>query len=278
MENPIENVDAVEVIDSNIIDAIKTIRYRNKKRPDENTIADYLCKSYPDCNVTTIRQRITYLENKNKILNKPHIGRNSNYLIDDSAIIPDDSASPDDPQSIPLFDLETPRVSPIKEQVTLIQDLNEKLLSLSTEINALKSFVLEQVFVIKKTLQDIQELPNNKETNNGYVTSLTDQINLEENKTKNTIIQILSENQSYYSKQWEKQEFIFPKKVSQERIKSNTQDLTTSNRFSVLARENASDFQPPSLTIDLQEQSCTRKETTSLRENMATPNSDKKSE
>ena len=55
MENPIENVDSVEVIDSNIIRYIikKTIRYRNKKRPDENTIADYLCKSYPDCNVAT---------------------------------------------------------------------------------------------------------------------------------------------------------------------------------------------------------------------------------
>ena len=55
MENPIENVDSVEVIDSNIIRYIikKTIRYRNKKRPDENTIADYLFKSYPDCNVTT---------------------------------------------------------------------------------------------------------------------------------------------------------------------------------------------------------------------------------
>ena len=109
------------------------------------------------------------MENKNKILNKPHNGKNSYYLIDDSAIIPDDSASPDDPQSIPLFDLETPRVNTLKEQVTLIQDLKEKL-SLSTEINALKSFVLEQVFVIKKTLQDIQELSNNKETNNGYVT------------------------------------------------------------------------------------------------------------
>ena len=56
------------------------------------------------------------------------------------------------PQSIPLFDLETPRVNSIKEQVTLIQGLNEKLLSLSTEINVLKSFVLEQVFVIKKTM------------------------------------------------------------------------------------------------------------------------------
>ena len=41
MENPKENIDAVEVIDSNIIDAIKKIRYHNKKRPDENTIVDY---------------------------------------------------------------------------------------------------------------------------------------------------------------------------------------------------------------------------------------------
>ena len=46
MENPIENVHAVDVVDSNIIGAIKTIRYRNKKRPDENTIADYICKSF----------------------------------------------------------------------------------------------------------------------------------------------------------------------------------------------------------------------------------------
>ena len=145
-------------------------------------------------------------------IRKPHNGKNSYYLIDDSTITRDDSASPDDPQSILLYDLETPRVNPLKEQVTLIQDLNEKLLSLSTEINALKSFVLEQVFVIKKTIQDIQERPNNKETNNDYVTSLTAQINFlkEENETKNTIIRILSENQSYFSKQSEKKEFIFP--------------------------------------------------------------------
>ena len=37
MENLIENLDSVKVIDSNIIDAIKLIRYGNKKRPDENT-------------------------------------------------------------------------------------------------------------------------------------------------------------------------------------------------------------------------------------------------
>ena len=67
MENPIENVNTIEVIDSNIIHAIKTIRYRNKKKPGENTIVDYLFKSHPNCNM--IRQRITHLENKNKILN-----------------------------------------------------------------------------------------------------------------------------------------------------------------------------------------------------------------
>ena len=74
------------------------------------------------------------------------------------------------PQSISSFDLVTSRVNPVKEQVTLIQDLHEKLLSLSTEINALKSFVLEQVFIIEKTTKDIQESPNNKDTNNTHVT------------------------------------------------------------------------------------------------------------
>ena len=77
----------------------------------------------------------------------------------------------------------------------------------------------------------MQELPNNKETNNGYLTSLTDQINFlkEENKTKNTAIQILSENQSYLSKQSEKQEFILPKKVSQKKKLKVTQLKVTSN-------------------------------------------------
>ena len=58
--------------------------------------------------------------------------------------------------------METPRVNLIEEQTTLIQVLIEKLLSLSTEINALKSFVLEQFFVIKKAIQDMQEHRNKK--------------------------------------------------------------------------------------------------------------------
>ena len=53
--------------------------------------------------------------------------------------------------------------------------------------------------VIKKTMQDIQERPYNKETSNDYVKSLINFLKVE-NKTKNTVIQILSENQSYFPK------------------------------------------------------------------------------
>ena len=94
MDKKIENMDAV---DWNIIDAIKTIRFCIKKRPDENTIVDYLCKFCLDFNATTIRQRTTFLKNKNKILSKPHNGENSYYLIDDSVIISDELASPNEP-------------------------------------------------------------------------------------------------------------------------------------------------------------------------------------
>ena len=65
--------------------------------------------------------------------------------------------------------------------------------------------------------------------------SLIDRINClkEKSKSRSTIIQILSENQGHFSKQLQKQEFIFPKKVSQEKTESNAKHLTTSNGFSV---------------------------------------------
>ena len=67
----------------------------------------------------------------------------------------------------------------------------------------------------------MQELPNNKETNNGYVTSLTDQINFlkEDSKTKNAIIQVLSENQSYFSKHGKNKNSYFLKKFLKKELK-----------------------------------------------------------
>ena len=52
--------------------------------------------------------------------------------------------------------------------------------------------------------------------------SLIDQTDFlkEENKTKNIIIQTLLETQSHFSRQSQKQEFIFNEKVSQEKTKT----------------------------------------------------------
>ena len=60
--------------------------------------------------------------------------------------------------------------------------------------------------------------------NNDYVMSLIDQIYFlkEKNKTKNAIIQILSENKSYFSKLVQQQEFKFAKKVSPKKNISST--------------------------------------------------------
>ena len=75
-----------------------------------------------------------------------------------------------------------------------------------------------------------------------------------------------------------KQELTFPKKNLQEKAKNNAKDFTISNRPSFLARKKSSDLPPPSSTIHLEEQSCTRKDTTSLCESKATPDNDKKSD
>lgn len=74
---------------------------------------------------------------------------------------------------------------------------------------------MEQVFA---NFTRHTRLPNNTETNNDCVMSLIDQTNFlnEENKTQNAIIQILLEN---FSKQLQKQEFIFNKKAWEEKTK-----------------------------------------------------------
>ena len=95
-------------------------------------------------------------------------------------------------------------------------------------------------------------------------------------KAKNTIIQILSKNQSCFSKQ--SQSKIFTKYVLHEKSKIHAKHLITSNRFSVLARKNDSDLPTLSSTVHLEEQLCTRKDITSLRKSMATPNNDKNSD
>ena len=65
--------------------------------------------------------------------------------------------------------------------------------SWETELTALKSFLLEQFFLIKKSIQEIKD-PNHEAANSTYVIMLMEQIEYlkEENKVRNSIIQSLT--------------------------------------------------------------------------------------
>ena len=64
---------------------------------------------------------------------------------------------------------------------------------LETQLAALKSFVVEQLFLIKKSVKEIKD-PNHEAANSTYVVMLMEQIEClkEENKFKNSIIQSLA--------------------------------------------------------------------------------------
>ena len=64
---------------------------------------------------------------------------------------------------------------------------------LETELTALKSFVLEQLFLIKKSIEEIED-PNHEAANLTCVAMFTEQIEYlkKENKVKNSIIQSLT--------------------------------------------------------------------------------------
>ena len=64
---------------------------------------------------------------------------------------------------------------------------------LETELTALKSFVLEQLFLIKNSIEEIKD-PNHEAANLTCVAMFTEQIEYlkKENKVKNSIIQSLT--------------------------------------------------------------------------------------
>ena len=67
----IEDLTAVNVLGDIIINAINIIR-KNKKRPDETSIYEFLNKNLENANLTkiTINERLTSMSNNNRITNK----------------------------------------------------------------------------------------------------------------------------------------------------------------------------------------------------------------
>ena len=85
----IKDLTAVNVFDDITINAINTIR-KNKKRPDETSIYEFLNKNLENANLTkkTINERLTSTSKNNCITNKLTNGKNSYFVTNNESIEP----------------------------------------------------------------------------------------------------------------------------------------------------------------------------------------------
>ena len=178
----IEDLTAVNVLDDIIINAINTIR-KNKKRPDETSIYEFLNKNLENANLTkiTINERLTSMSNNNRITNKLNNGKNSYFVANNESPEPKEDVGKQ-----LLTNIETP--PPKKDPIA---DISDKLENLQNFFIHELSDVRAEIKSV--TCSKIPDLTENKLSNN--IDLLEKQISFlkEECQNKNLIINILLE-------------------------------------------------------------------------------------
>ena len=187
---------ADECLDNLILNAINTIRI-NKKRPDASSIYGCIYKELknPDITIKIIEKRLSSLTNNNNIENKSTNGKSSYFV--KAVVLP---SATDKLLPLPV-NCETPSVKnkeklvPDKTNIILedrVISLEEKISVLNTETTGLRSFIIEQLLVIKTMVKEKSTDSSAYDPN-----KFSDEMKYlrEENNTKNCIIQTLLENQ-----------------------------------------------------------------------------------
>ena len=136
-----------------------------------------------------------------------------------------------------------------ENEISLLEDkitsLKENVSVLKTEITALRSFIIEQLLMIKITAKETSSVGSSQSELN----RLQDEITKKECKTKNCIIQTLLENQEVIQKtvntgsvdkntKIHTEPFIIPKKFVSNIRTSLTKPISTSNSFELLSENS----------------------------------------
>ena len=188
--------ETVETIDMLIVSAIEQLK-KSKKRSDEHAILEYLQKKGNSINQQTLSLSIAFLSKNGIIINKPSSGKNS-FSVKPSIATEQIAATP-----TPLENPSTPASSFPNEPHVFSESHDdfriEKIENLSTEVIALKSVIVEQLYVIKKSVEDFR-LENVTANNLELIETLKEEIRYlrNENITKTCIIKSLTENQAIH--------------------------------------------------------------------------------
>ena len=156
-----------------ITNAIEYIRKKSKKRADELTIIDYIFNKNNSVNVgkQVVEKRITFLTTNGTLENKPNENKNyfrvkeqaklaSNDIIDNRLAPPKILNTPTEAQVSDILeesvteDSNSNHTSQIKADD--LCETGKQISSLNKETVTLKKFILEQLYVVKKSAEDLK--------------------------------------------------------------------------------------------------------------------------
>ena len=177
-----------------IVSAIEQLK-KSKKRSDEHAILEYFQKKGNSINQQTLPLSIASLSKNGIIIKKPSSDKNS-FSVKPIIATEKSTATP-----TPLENPSTPASSFPNESRVFSESHDdyriEQIEKLSAEVTAQKSFIAEQLSVIKKSVEDFR-LENVTLNNLKLIETFKEEIRYlrNENITKTCIIKSLNENQA----------------------------------------------------------------------------------
>ena len=199
---------ATDKIDDAIFSIILQIR-KNNNRADVNSIHKHIIKivDFEDVTKEYLDERIHTLITDGKIINKINRNADSYYVNekDIESILPNDSNTPFISEksfctpviSIPDSISETPSIGHNQTPQISKKEIHSNTDELRAEMIALKSFVVDQIYLLKKRSNE-RETSTSDDTKI-LISNLTDQIEFLKNelRSKDTIIKLILENCKY---------------------------------------------------------------------------------
>ena len=252
----IKSVITDETLDDLILNAIISIR-NNKKRPDSNSIFECINRELKNFDIThtLVDTRLSLLTVNEKLEIKYPSGKTSYWIRAESE--QDLSTFKTSTRSSPLT-CEMPMISLKESNVNNNLSFEERVNWLSTEVIAMQSFIVDQALILKQSLKystlekppsDISSEVKRLEEVNDIPRQQNESL-LQENSSKNAIIQLLIKNQEYLNKSvcnWKSVldvDEIFktvPKSPLKQGNNTETSRINCSYRFEVFSRTDDDD-------------------------------------
>ena len=233
----------MDEIDCNILNAIKSLR-ESKQQPNEVSIFKLLSADDDEKPVDRgiFQQHLEKLVSLEKLINRPCNRRNSYYIVNPTETTGElnviDQPITIEPEQDKFFEPKLDNNENYTQNNSENDIVENKIRVLTAEIEAVKLFMKEQIYLLKKVVEE-KNFKAENEGNTMLIELLCRQIKslTDENASKNEIIKILAENQKQHPSTSEK--FIEVKgKNNNKTIEKTKYQLQLSNRFDVLDTES----------------------------------------